>query len=72
MLFQGLHEDEDVIQVYAYMSLHDKVLENVIHHGLEGSRAVGESKEHNQGFKESMVGAKGCLPFIAFLYPDIV
>ena len=31
-----------------------------------------EAKEHNEGFVQAVVGLEGSLPFITFLYPDIV
>ena len=65
-------EDEDVVQVHAYMPLHDEVLKDFVHHGLECSRAVCESEEHDQGFEESMIGVKCCLPLITFLDANIV
>ena len=72
MFLQCFGEDEDAVQVHAYMPLHDEVLKYFIHHGLEGSRAVGDSEEHYQGFKESTIGAKRCLPLIPFLDANIV
>jgi hypothetical protein len=62
---QCLGEDEDVIQVHTDHSFHDEVSENVIHHGLEGGRAVHESKEHNQWFKQSSVCPECCLALIS-------
>ena len=54
------------------MPLHDEVLEDIIHHGLECCWTVGESEEHDKRFKEATVCAKGSLPLIATLYPHIV
>jgi len=39
---------------------------------LEGSGAVGYSKEHHEGFKEATIGAEGCLLFISRLDAHIV
>jgi len=39
---------------------------------LEGSRAVGHSKEHHEGFKEAAIGAEGRLSFISGLDAHIV
>jgi len=39
---------------------------------LEGSRAVGHSKEHHERFKEAMIGVEGCLLFISGLDAHIV
>jgi hypothetical protein len=36
MLFDGFCEDEDVIEVDTDNAFHDKILENVVHHHLEG------------------------------------
>jgi len=34
---------------------------------LEGSRAVGHSEEHHEGFEEAAIGVEGCFPFISGL-----
>jgi len=39
---------------------------------LEGSGAVGHSKEHHEGFKKATIGAEGCLSFISGLDACIV
>jgi len=39
---------------------------------LEGSGAVGHSKEHHEGFKEAAIGAEGHLLFISGLDVYIV
>jgi len=39
---------------------------------LEGSRAVGHSKEHHKGFKEAAISVKDRLPFISGLDVHIV
>ena len=54
------------------MPLHDEVLKDFIHHGLECSRAVCESEEHYQGFEESTIGAKCCLQLVTLLDANIV
>ena len=54
------------------MPLHDEVLEDIVHHGLECCWTVGESEEHDKRFKEATVCAKGSLPLITILYPHIV
>jgi len=64
--------DQNVIKVDTYHSFHDEVLEYVIHHCLEGSWAIGESKEHHQGLEQPSVGLKCGLPLIAFLDSNIV
>ncbi|KAG5338852.1 hypothetical protein C0989_005822, partial [Termitomyces sp. Mn162] len=64
--------DEDVIEVHAYYAFHYEVLEDVVHHGLEGGQAVGETKEHNEQLEQSPVGLEGSLPLIFFLNVHVV
>jgi hypothetical protein len=39
---------------------------------LESSWAIGETKVHNQRFKETMIRLKHCLPLVALSNADIV
>ncbi|KIK81553.1 hypothetical protein PAXRUDRAFT_155851, partial [Paxillus rubicundulus Ve08.2h10] len=50
----------------------NEVVENIIHKSLESGRGVGKPKEHYEGFKEAVICAKRCLPFIPILYSHIV
>ena len=59
MLLFYLHKDQDVIQVHYDNPFRYDGSEDVVHHSLEGSRAVGHSEEHYEGFEEASVGAKG-------------
>ena len=72
MLFEHLREDEDVIQIDDDDPFSDKVFEDVVHHGLESCRAIGETEEHDEQFEQSAVGLKSGFPLITFLHPDIV
>src|SRR6266436_480001 len=72
MLLHCLREDEDVIQVDTDYTLRDQILEYLVHHGLESGWAVGETKEHDQGFENSSVCAESGLPLITFLDADVV
>jgi len=72
MLLFCLHKDQDVVQVYYDNSFHYDGSEDVIHHSLEGSRAVGHSEEHYKGFKEASVGVKGRFPLISRLDAYII
>ncbi|KAG5348964.1 hypothetical protein C0989_006843, partial [Termitomyces sp. Mn162] len=58
--------------VHTHYALCYEVLEDVVHHSLEGGGAVGESKEHNEQLKQSLVGLEGSLPLISFLNAHIV
>ncbi|KAG6859862.1 hypothetical protein C0993_003367 [Termitomyces sp. T159_Od127] len=72
VLLKCVSVDEDVIKVYAHYTLHDEVSEDVIHHCLESGWTVGESEEHDKGFKQSTIGLEGSLPLISFLNVHIV
>ncbi|KAF9801422.1 hypothetical protein IEO21_10115 [Rhodonia placenta] len=47
-------------------------MEDVIHHGLEGHRRIGEAKEYHQGFVQPLVSYKGSLPLVTGFDPNIV
>jgi len=57
-------KDQNVVQVHYHNPFSYEGPEDVIHHSLEGSEAVGHSEEHHKGFKEATIGAEGCLPFV--------
>ena len=67
MLLFYLHKDQDVIQVHYDNPFRYDGSEDVVHHSLEGSRAVGHSEEHYEGFEEASVGTKGHFPLISGL-----
>ncbi|KAF9799982.1 hypothetical protein IEO21_10467 [Rhodonia placenta] len=50
----------------------DEIMEDVIHHGLEGRGGVGEAEEHHQGFVQSPVSHKGRLPFVTSFDANVV
>jgi len=72
VLFKGLCEDEDVVQIDHDYAFQDEVLEDVVHHRLEGGGTVREDEEHDKGFVQAAVGPEGGLPLISLLYPDVV
>ena len=60
-------------EIYNYRwTLINEIFEDVIHHHLEGSWAVGEAKEHDQGFEEALICLEGGLPLISLSDPYIV
>ena len=65
MVFYCLGVYQDVIQVNSYVTLINEIFEDVVHHRLEGSWAVGEAKEHDQGFEEASIHLEGSLPLIS-------
>src|SRR6266436_7776894 len=72
MVCKGGGVDEDVIHVANSFIAIDKGAEDVIHHHLEGSQQVAQSKEHDKWLKESSVHGEGHFPLIPFLQSDIV
>ena len=65
-------KDQNVVQVHYYDPFGYESSENIIHHSLEGSRAVGHSKEHHERFKEAAIGVEGRLLFISRFNAHIV
>jgi hypothetical protein len=72
MFFDALCEDEDVVEVHANHAFHDEVLENVVHHRLEGRGRISESKKHHQGFVEAVISTKRRLPLVTLLHSNIL
>ncbi|KAF9802120.1 hypothetical protein IEO21_09977 [Rhodonia placenta] len=50
----------------------DEIVEDLVHHRLEGCRGIGKAKEHHQGFIQSPVSYKGSLPLITGFDLDII
>src|SRR5258705_13243466 len=69
---EGGRVDEDVVHVANSFIVINKGMEDVVHHHLEGSQQVAQSKEHDKWLKESLVHGEGHLPLIPFLQSDIV
>ncbi|KLO07381.1 hypothetical protein SCHPADRAFT_836838, partial [Schizopora paradoxa] len=67
-----LSEDENVVHVNTDISISDKVSEDVVHHGLEGRRTVGEAKEHHKRLKHPLVRLERCFPLVARSDLDII
>ena len=67
-----LGKDQYVIHVHTNCAIPDQLHKDVIHHCLEGCRAVCQAKEHHQGFEQPPVRVKGGLPFVPVLHSDIV
>ncbi|KIN95622.1 hypothetical protein M404DRAFT_165405 [Pisolithus tinctorius Marx 270] len=64
------HEDHQVVDIDHKDVLH--VTEDVIHHILEGRRRVAETEVHDQWFICPFMSDEGSLPFVSFLYTNIV
>src|SRR5215471_7504034 len=72
VLFQSLGKDEDIIQIDQNDSFSYQLPENIVHHRLEGGRTVGESKEHDQGLKKTMICPKSCFPLVSRFNANII
>ena len=48
MLFLCLDKDQNVIQIDYHNAFRYEILEDIVHHGLEGGWAVSHSEEHHQ------------------------
>src|ERR1700733_4120431 len=72
MFGDGFREDQDIVEVHIYDAFSNQVLEDVIHHCLEGGRGIGQSKKHHQWLEKSTIHMKGCLPLITFFHTHII
>ena len=72
MLLFRLRKDQGIVQVHYDNLFHYDGSEDVIHHSLEDSGAVGHSEEHYEGFKEASVGVKSHFPLVSRLDAYIV
>ena len=72
MVFDRASVYQDIVHIDRHISFINEVLEDVIHHGLEGGQAVGEAEEHHQGFKEAPICSEGGFPLVSLLDSYIV
>ena len=72
VFLQTVRKYQDVVKVHRDDTLYYEVREDLVHHRLEGTRAVREAKVHNQGFEKPAVCTEGRLPLISLLNPYIV
>ena len=72
MFFHRPSENKNVIQVDNYYTLHNEILEDVIHHCPEGGQTVSHTNKYHKGLKQTMVSMEGCLELISELDTYIV
>ena len=70
VIFDVVGVDKDVIEVYDNRNV-GEIGEDFVHEALEGGGGVAETKGHNQEFKSSVSGPKGCFPFVARSNSDV-
>ncbi|KDQ24151.1 hypothetical protein PLEOSDRAFT_1020914, partial [Pleurotus ostreatus PC15] len=71
MLFARFGVDQDVVQIDNNHTFRNELPEQVVHHGLEGRRAIRQSEEHYQRLEESARSPERGLPLVALLDPDV-
>ena len=64
--------DSDVIHIDWQPSLHNFHLKYGVHHHLECGWGVGETKEHDSGLKEPLLGEESCFLLISFFDANVV
>ena len=65
MVFNRVSVYQDIVHIDCHVSFINEVLEDVIHHGLEGVQAVGEAEEYDQGLKEAPIRSEGGFPLVS-------
>jgi len=61
-----------VVHVDCNIPFIDKVIEYGVYHCLEGGQWVGQSKKHDCGFVQPLIGYKGHLPLIPIFNEDFI
>ena len=64
--------NQEVIHVDDKPPFSNHVTERVVHESLEGCGGVGESEEHDSGFKQPFMGDKGCFPLMSIFDSYII
>ena len=72
MLLLCPSKDQDIVQIHHHNAFYYRVLEDVVHHGLESDQTIGHPKEHHQGFEHASIGLEGCLPLVSGLNTDVI
>ena len=72
MVFDCVGVYQDIVHIDCYIPFINEVLKDVVHHGLEGGRAVGEAKEHDQRFEEAPIHSEGSFPLVSLFDSHIV
>src|SRR3981189_3261653 len=72
MFLDTLRINEDVVHIHDNNATSDEISKKMIHHSLERSWRIGESKEHHQGFEKAFVCDKSGLPFVTFFNSYVV
>src|SRR5260221_7620063 len=73
VFFKGPHGMYDtVVHIEVEVAFSNFFFELIVHHCLEGTRGVGQSEEHNCGFKQSVAGFEGGFPLVTFFNTNII
>src|SRR5216684_2037765 len=68
----SLRMDGKVVHVNGHPPLSDFSTEDHVHHHLEGSRGIGQPKEHDRRFEEPFWGEECRFPFVSLFDANIV
>jgi hypothetical protein len=71
ILYPGLAEDEDVIQIYDHKIVCEQ-LQDIIHHPHECHWRISQAKRHDHPLKTTFFRFEGCLPYIDLFYQNLV
>ena len=72
MVLNHLGVYQDVNHVNCQVALVDEILEDIIHHHLEGGWTVGKTKKHDKGFEKALIHPKGGFPLTSLLNSYVV
>src|SRR5712675_2212788 len=64
--------DQHIVHVDNEPSFVDLVLEDGVHHHLEGGWGIRQAEEHDCWFEQSFIGNKGCFPFVSLSNADVI
>jgi hypothetical protein len=64
--------DENVVHVDCNVAFVNEVMEEVVHHRLEGGGGIREAKKHDHRFKEATIGFERGFPLVTVMHADVV
>src|SRR5271170_2145071 len=72
MFLQCLCEYKDVVEVYHHYSFGNQILEDSVHHCLESSWTISQTKEHDEWLIEASVSPESGFTLISVLHSNII
>ncbi len=68
----GPSVDGYVVHVDGHASFVNEILEDHVHHCLEGSWGVSQTEEYDRWFVQPFIGYKGCLSSVLWFDEDFI